>query len=142
MTDDLISVVGYGTFITRELWKEMKNVEPCLVKNHARIFPKGNWFPYVLPKEGASFWALKFDANEPQLKQLDYYEGVEAGLYERVLIPIIVKSGESKRAYIYIPTRQTIERQGLSPSMDPEDRWKEEIKKKPEIVAKFPELIS
>ncbi|MEJ2248527.1 MAG: gamma-glutamylcyclotransferase [Candidatus Lokiarchaeota archaeon] len=138
----LYSVVGYGTFITRGYWKEKENVEVCQVNGYRRIFPRGNWFPYVLPSEGDSFWALKFDVNSQQLEQLDYYEGVKAGLYKRVKTEIMLKNEEKSEAFIYVPTEATIESQNLALESDEEDQWKEEIKKVPEIVEKFPKLTS
>ncbi|TFF90560.1 MAG: gamma-glutamylcyclotransferase [Promethearchaeota archaeon] len=139
---ELISVVGYGTFITRGHWKDKKNVEVCKVIGYRRIFPKGNWFPYIIPSKGDSFWALKFDVNAQQLKHLDYYEGVQAGLYKRVKTKIQLKNGETSEAYVYVPTQQTIESQNLSLEIDKTDRWKEEIKQHPEVIQRFPELGS
>ncbi|TXT60479.1 MAG: hypothetical protein BAJALOKI2v1_100025 [Promethearchaeota archaeon] len=138
---DSVSVVGYGTFITRSLWKNKKNVQVCKVMGYKRIFPEGNWFPYVLPSETSSFWALKFDVNEEELKQLDYYEGVHADLYKREKTQVELKNGELIKAFIYVPTEKTIESQDLSEDMDNIDRWQEEIKAHPEIVEKFPELV-
>jgi gamma-glutamylcyclotransferase (GGCT)/AIG2-like uncharacterized protein YtfP len=139
---ELFSVVGYGTFITRNYWKDKENVEVCKVMDFRRIFPKGNWFPYALPSNGDSFWALKFDVDLQQLERLDYYEGVQAGLYKRVKTEIFLKNKEKTKAFIYVPTQDTIESQKLSLEIDKEDRWKEEIKKNPEVVEKFPELVS
>ena len=139
---DLISVVGYGTFITKGHWKDKDNVEVCIVKDFVRIHPKGNWFPFILPKKGNSFKALKFDVEKGQLNALDLYEGVSADLYDRVEIQVFLKNNDKINAFIYVPTQKTIESQGLTPEMDKNDRWREEIKKFPEIVNKFPELIS
>ncbi|MHA1294760.1 MAG: gamma-glutamylcyclotransferase family protein [Promethearchaeota archaeon] len=141
MLSHLISIVGYGTFITHYHWKGKRNVEVCLVKDYIRIFPQGNWFPYVLPCKGSSFWALKFDVNESQLKDLDFYEGVTSGLFKKTEIEIILKNNDKRKAFIYIPTEKTIQSQKLTSNLDKKDRWKEEIKKNPDIVKKFPELI-
>ncbi|MBD3197718.1 MAG: hypothetical protein GF317_21885 [Candidatus Lokiarchaeota archaeon] len=135
------SVVGYGTFITKKLWKNKRNVEVCKVLNFTRIFPKENWFPYVLPKKGESFWGLLFDVTSSELKELDYYEGVDSGLYKRVTTVVKTKDKEDKKAFIYVPTEHTINRANLSLEIDTNDRWKEEIKKSQEIVDKFPELV-
>ena len=135
-----ISVIGYGTFITRGHWKNKKNVELCKVINFIRIFPKGNWFPFVLPLENSSFWALKFDVNEEQLKDLDYYEGIHTGLFERHETEIILKNNKKAKAFIYVPTKNTINSLNLSHKLDLNDRWKEEIKKVPKVIMKFPEL--
>ena len=68
---NLFSVVGYGTFITHGHWKNKRNIEVCLVKDYIRILPKGNWFPYVIPLRESSFWALKFEVTEQELRDLD-----------------------------------------------------------------------
>ena len=139
---DLISIVGYGTFITKGHWKDQDNVEVCVVKDFVRILPRGNWFPYVLPAKGSSFTALKFDVRKGQLKTLDQYEGVSVELYDRVKTQVILKNNEMINAFIYVPTQKTIESQNLTPELDKNDRWREEIKKFPEVVMLFPELIS
>ena len=137
-----ISVIGYGTFITQGYWKNKKNVEVCLVNNFIRIFPKNSWFPFVLPLKKSSFWALKFEVTEGQLKELDYYEGIESGLFERSETEIVLKNTKTIKAIIYIPSKKTIESLKLKYEMDPNDKWKEEIRKDPELVMKFPELVS
>ena len=137
----LISIIGYGTFITRNLWKDKKNVEVCTVKNFTRIYPKNSWFPYVLRSKG-SFKALKFDVNEQELEILDRIEGVFEGLFKRVNTEIYLKNNQEASAFIYVPTDKTIKSQNLFLELDKTDQWKEEIKKYSEIVNKFPELIS
>jgi len=137
----LYSIIGYGTFITRGYWKDKQNVEICLVQNYARVLPDGSWFPYVLKSEESSFWALKFDVNKQQLKGLDDYEGVPSNLFERIEIDVILKNKDLISAFLYIPTKQTIISQKLSLKQDNYDNWKEEIKKHPEIVDNFPELV-
>jgi len=118
-SSSLYSVVGYGTFITRGYWKSKKNVEICLVRDYIRIFPPGNWFPYVLPCKLSSFFALKFDVNKEELGKIDFYIS----------------------AFIYVPSESTIKSQKLTPEIDKNDCWKEEIKKFPKLVSMFPELI-
>ncbi|TXT58779.1 MAG: hypothetical protein BAJALOKI1v1_1550008 [Promethearchaeota archaeon] len=140
MNNKKYSVVGYGTFITRGYWKDKSNVRVCKVIGFRRVFPEGNWFPYVLPDKESSFWALKFDVNLEELRELDIYEGVPAGLYKRIKTIIQVKDGIEEKAFIYVPTEKTITQQQLTIDMDKTDRWKEEIKKHHEIVDKFPKL--
>ncbi|MFX0057531.1 MAG: gamma-glutamylcyclotransferase family protein [Candidatus Hodarchaeota archaeon] len=137
----LYSVVGYGTFITRDYWRDKRNVEVCLVKNFIRIFPKGNWFPYVLPYKGASFYGLKFDVTHKELSHLDFYEGVSESYYDRKLIDVVLKNKKNIKAFLYIPSERTISSENLTLDLDKNDRWKEEIRKYPEIIKKFPELI-
>ena len=137
---NLVSIIGYGTFITRNLWKDKFNVEICLVKNFTRVFPKNSWFPYALPSNN-SFWALKFDVNQQELELLDSIEGVFDDLFERLITEVYLKNNKIFSAYIYIPTKKTIASQKLSLELDKNDQWKEEIKKYPEIVEKFPKLV-
>lgn len=137
---NLISIVGYGIFITRNLWKDKANVEVCLVKNFTRIYPIGNWFPFAL-RSNRSFKALKFDVNKQELETLDRIEGVSEGLFERVTIDIYLENKMKSSAYIYIPTDNTIRSQNLTLELDKTDRWKDVILKNTEVVNKFPELL-
>lgn len=137
---NLVSIIGYGTFITRNLWMDKLNVEVGLVKNFTRVFPKNSWFPYALCSKN-SFWALKFDVNQQELELLDSIEGVFDDLFERIITEVYLKNNRILSAYIYIPTKKTIASQKLSLELDKTDRWKEEIKNYPEIVEKFPELV-
>lgn len=138
---NLISVIGYGTFITRGLWKNKQNVVACLIKDYIRIFLEDDWYPYAIPLTGASFYALKFDVSEVDLKILDYYEGVPDGIFKRVKIEVLLKNDIKIEAFIYLPTDNIIKSYNLSPELDRFDRWKEKIKKIPEIGEKFPELL-
>jgi gamma-glutamylcyclotransferase (GGCT)/AIG2-like uncharacterized protein YtfP len=138
--NEYFSVVGYGTFITRGHWEHKQNVEPCIVRNYTRIFPQNYWFPVVLPSND-SFWALKFDVIEQELNKLDNYEGINYDFFERVQVEVELKTGSHINAFLYIPTENLIKGQNLTIDLDKNDKWKEEIKKFPEIVEKFPELI-
>ncbi len=138
---NLYSVVAYGTFITKGYWKDKKNVEICKVSGFKRILPEGNWFPYVIPNKNSFFWALKFDVTNEELQTLDFYEGTSMGLYKRTQIEVILKDGVKKKAFIYIPTEKTIKKKNLTLKIDIMDNWKKEIRKNPEIVEKFPELV-
>ncbi|MBY9005457.1 MAG: gamma-glutamylcyclotransferase [Candidatus Lokiarchaeota archaeon] len=135
------SIIGYGTFITEGYWKNKENLEICKVTGFRRILPEGNWFPYILIDKESSFWALKFDISEVELYKLDYYEGTSIGLYRRIQIEVEIKNNVLKKAFIYIPTEETIQKERLSLETDRKDKWKNEIKKIIEITEKFPELI-
>lgn len=137
---NLVSVIGYGTFITRGIWKDKKNVEVCIIKDYIRIFPKGNWFPYVLPCKGALVYALKFDVTEEELRNLDIYEGIPENYFKREKIEVYNKYNKPFKAFIYLPTKIMIKEYNLSVDMDKNDNWKKEIKKYPEVLNKFPEL--
>ena len=134
------SVIGYGTFITRGYWKDKQNIEPCLVSNYSRVFPPNYWFPVVFPSND-SFWALKFDVSQEELNQLDNYEGVHLGLFERIRTQVELKRGNKIIAFLYIPTENLIITQKLTIELDTSDRWKDHLKTFPEIVQLFPELI-
>jgi gamma-glutamylcyclotransferase (GGCT)/AIG2-like uncharacterized protein YtfP len=138
---NLVSVIGYGTFISRGIWRTKKNVEVCVVKDYVRIYPEGYWYPFILPSEGSSFYALKFEVTKEELGQLDLYEGVSEDYFRREIIEVYLKNNEKVQAYIYLPTDQLIIKYNLSVNLDEMDRWREEIKKDPEIIEKFPELI-
>ena len=138
---NFISVIGYGTFITLGHWKNKFNVEVCTVNNFTRIFPRNNWFPYAL-KSAGSFKALKFAVTKEEIKLLDEIEGVDSGLFKRVMVDILLKNNQSSSAFMYIPTEGTIVSQKLTLESDKIDRWKEEIKKIPEIVRNFPDLLT
>ncbi|MFX0019634.1 MAG: gamma-glutamylcyclotransferase family protein [Promethearchaeota archaeon] len=138
---NLVSVIGYGTFISRGIWRTKRNVEVCLIEGYIRIYPEGFWYPCVLPSERSSFYALKFDVTKEELRYLDFYEGVSENYFKREIIEVYLKNNEKVQAYIYLPTDQLITKYKLSVNLDEKDRWKEEIKKDSEIIEKFPELI-
>jgi len=138
---NLQPIIGYGTFITRGLWKNKINVEVCTVNNFTRIYTKGSWFPYAL-KSAGSFKALKFAVTKEEIKLFDEIEGVDSGLFKRVMVDILLKNNQSSSAFMYIPTEETIVSQKLTLESDKIDRWKEEIKKIPEIVRNFPHLFT
>jgi len=113
----------------------------CTVNNFTRIFPRNNWFPYAL-KSAGSFKALKFAVTKEEIKFLDEIEGVDSGLFKRVMVDILLKNNRSSSAFMYVPTEETIVSQKLTLESDKIDRWKEEIKKIPEIVRNFPDLLT
>ena len=84
---------------------------------------------------------MKFCISKEELKELDVYEGVSTGLFTRIETEIMLKNNRMTKAFIYVPTENTIISQKLTPEIDKNDKWKEEIKKIHEIVEKFPELI-
>ena len=136
-----ISIIGYGTFITLGRWRNKINVEVCVVNNFTRIFPRNSWFPYALKSSG-SFKALKMDVTTEELNFLDKIEGVDNGLFKRVKVDILLRNNQSSSAFMYVPTEETIVSQNLTLKLDKVDRWKEEIKIIPEIVRKFPDLLT
>jgi len=142
LSTDFIPIIGYGTFITHGFWKDKRNVEVCVVKDFIRIFiPKRNWFPYALSLKNSSFKALKFEVTKRELEELDIYEGVKSGLFKRVKTEVLLKNDKQIEAFIYIPTNNTINSQGLSPDLDKSDSWKKEIEKSSETLKNFPELL-
>jgi len=90
LSANFIPIIGYGTFITHDFWKDKKNVEVCRVKNYKRIYiPEKSWFPYALPQKNSYFKALKFEVTKQELEELDTYEGVKSGLFKRIKTEII-----------------------------------------------------
>ena len=121
------SIIGYGTFITRGVWENKVNVEVCVVQNYTRIYPKGYWFPFVLPSK-ESFWALKFEVDPLQLEILDNYEGLSSGFFKRVVADIVLKDNSKSKAFIYVPTKKTIEEQNLSSGYPDDEKGRIHIK--------------
>ena len=93
-------------------------------------------------KSSGSFKALKFDVTKEELNNLDKIEGVSTGLFKRVKVDILLKNNQISSVLIYAPTEETIVSQKLTLESDKIDRWKEEIKKIPEIVRNFPDLFT
>lgn len=139
--DELISIVGYGTFLTKGYWKGKKNVEPCLVRDYIRILPEGYWYPFALYKKGASFWALKFDITVIELDTLDIYEGVAEKLYDRILINVELEENRIISAYLYVPSQNTIQNSKLTTDLDEQDRWREKLLLNSELISQFPILF-
>ncbi len=140
--DSRVLMVGYGTFITNETYKNSKDVKVCVVRGYRRLWLKSTFYPFVLPDPNyAGIHGLVFSISKDQLKNLDIYEGVEAGLYSREMLTVQTLDGSTTDAYIYIPTQKCINEFGLSLRKDPEDCWIEEIKKNPKIFERFPKLI-
>jgi len=113
----------------------------CTVNCFTRIFPINSWFPYALKSSG-SFKALKIDVTKEDIKLLDVIEGVDNGLFKRLMVDILLKNNQPSSAFMYVPTEETIVSQKLTLESDEVDRWKEEIKKIPEIVRNFPDLFT
>ena len=142
MGEDNVFMVGYGTFITNETYLNSKDVKVCIVPKHRRMWLKTTIFPFILPDPTFSgIHALIFSINKGQLKNLDIYEGVEAGLYSREEISVEDLKGNNLEAYIYIPTEKCIAEYELSLDKDPTDCWMEEIRKNSNIYEKYPQLI-
>jgi len=106
-------IVGYGTFITNKMFKLTKDVKVCFVPKCRRIYIPSEHFPFALEdpsKDG--FFALLFKVEHKEFKRLDFYEGVDAGLFYRKEISILVKKDiktyDKEKAFIYLPTEQSI----------------------------------
>ena len=139
-------VIGYGTFITNKMFKFTKDVKICFVPKCRRIYIPSEHFPFALEdpsKDG--FFALLFKVEHKEFKRLDFYEGVDAGLFYRKEISILVKKDiktyDKEKAFIYLPTEQSISDHNITLDSDKEDEWIEKIRANPEICEKFPELL-
>ncbi|QEE15501.1 gamma-glutamylcyclotransferase family protein [Promethearchaeum syntrophicum] len=138
-------IVGYGTFITNKMFKFSKDVKICFVPKCRRIYVNTEHFPFALDDpSNDGFFALLFRVEHNEFKRLDFYEGVDAGLFYRKKIPILVKKDLNyvkKQAYIYLPTEKSISDHNLSLECDKEDKWIEKIRENPDVCEKFPELL-
>ena len=135
-------LIGYGSFITNKSFIESHTIFLCKIKGYRRLWFKTTVFPFILPDPSFSgIHALCFTIEEEQIKNLDKYEGVDAGLYSREKILVEFIDGNQCYAYIYIPTNKCIQEYDLTFNNDPDDVWMDEIKKFPEVCKKYPELL-
>ncbi|MFW9887188.1 MAG: gamma-glutamylcyclotransferase family protein [Candidatus Thorarchaeota archaeon] len=138
-------LVGYGTFITRGIWKRYPSCRVCRVPGLRRVYdPKMAWFPFAIVDEQAEMLAVCFLVDEDSLEAFDRYEGVGQGLYERVKREVLVKEDDGtwgfRDAWIYLPTSDTM-KHPLFPWKDTDDRWfQEQIRVLAELQDSFPEL--
>ncbi len=144
--EDIDLIVGYGTFITNKMFKFSKDVKICFVPKCRRIYITSEHFPFALDDpSNEGFFALLFKVEHKEFKRLDYYEGVDAGLFYRKKVSILVKKDLTnyvkKRAFIYLPTEQSISDHNLTLDCDKEDGWIEKIRAIPDVCEKFPELL-
>ena len=59
-------------------------------------------FPYIIPSEkGSQIVGEVYLVDQETLKELDYYEGVETGLYKRAKFKIILNEGKTITAWLY-----------------------------------------
>ena len=144
--EDIDLIVGYGTFITNKMFKFSKDVKICFVPKCRRIYINSEHFPFALDDPtNEGFFALLFKVEHKEFKRLDYYEGVDAGLFYRKKVSILVKKDltiyAKKLAFIYLPTEQSISDHNLTLDCDKEDGWIEKIRANPDVCEKFPELL-
>ncbi len=136
-------VVGYGTFITRRLWKQHPTRQVCWVLGHRRVYdPRFAPFPFAIKSADSSFLGILFPATESELERLDYYEGVDSGLYYRKTCTVrLAGTNQIESAWIYLPTEKTSSRPGF-PWTDTVDLWMiDVILKDPELRSLFKEFI-
>ncbi|MHA1617968.1 MAG: gamma-glutamylcyclotransferase family protein [Promethearchaeota archaeon] len=137
-----IFIVGYGTFIPNQEVLKSSNIQVCKIHHFRRIWTGETIFPFVLKDPTfQGFYGLVFQVSRNRLAKLDFYEGVDQGMFTRDSIEVELLSGELLSASIYVPTSKTISEYNLSYASDPEDLWMEEIRKNEEICALFPQLI-
>lgn len=142
----MLKIFGYGTFITKKLYKNSSNVQPAYLSGYFRVYNPNNWFPYVLKDDGSQrdnksgFWGLVFEVNKEELAQLDRYEG-KGVLYDRIVEKVSLKDGQIVECYLYYPTAATIENNKLYNLIKLGDVWRKKIiEEYPEIIDEFPEL--
>ena len=143
MEDDrLTPMIGYGTFITSEIFRNKRNIEPCFIPHFRRIIPPA-WdaYPFALPDPAyPGFFGLKFEVDALQLKELDLIEGVDSKLYYREKVEILIRGGKKTEAFIYIPTETTQNRFKITLTADLNDRWLEFIRQHHNLLREIPEV--
>ena len=147
---ETFKIFGYGTFITRKMYKDKRNVEVAYLPDYFRVFrPQLDWFPYIIHKDeiknveinvNPGFWGLIFEVNSEKLVNLDRYEG-SGVLYKRIYINCFLKDGKKEKTFIYYPKDEIIRDYNLVSFISFGDLWREKIIIEfPEIVIEFPEL--
>ncbi|MEM2144931.1 MAG: gamma-glutamylcyclotransferase family protein [Candidatus Jordarchaeaceae archaeon] len=104
--NEQIYLFVYGTLMDQEFVENL--VRKRLDYSHAKLYgfekiSPSNSFPYsyIIPRDGCEVEGMLIkglDANS--LKILDKYEGVDSGLYRRILVQILTNQGKIK-AYTY-----------------------------------------
>lgn len=108
------SVFGYGTFITKQMYKGKQNVRAAYLPNYYRVYRPQDWFPYILMDDNSfrnvksGFWGLLFYVTENELRHLDQYEG-EGSIYRRIRVDGLEKTGEETEFFVYYPMNHRIE---------------------------------
>jgi hypothetical protein len=143
------TMVGYGTFITRRMFRPDSHPRVVTITGFRRVFnPRIAGFPFVLPDPCGSFKGIAFDVKtDDELREKDRYESCRGdptvdgeGLYFRMLANIIEADGTTTKAWIYVPTKMTRDRDNVTLDMDTEDKWIDVIKR--ENVTEFPDLVT
>lgn len=139
-------VFGYGTFITKQVYKDKEKVRPAYLPDYFRVYRPQDWFPYVLrdddshPEVKSGFWGLLFKVNDEELRNLDIYEG-EGRLYRRIKANGLEKNGDEAEFYIYYPMDSTIREMNLHQYVSSGDLWRQKIiDEHPGIIQDYPQL--
>lgn len=142
----MFKIFGYGTFITKKLYKSSFNVQPAYLSGYFRIYSPNHWFPFIVKDNGnykkfkSGFWGLIFEVDQKELAYLDMYES-EGQLYDRIIERVVLKSGQLVECYLYYPTQKIIEDNNLYELIQLGDGWRQKIINEfPEIISEFPEL--
>lgn len=142
----LHKVFGYGTFITKKLYRNRRNVKSAFLPRYFRISKHSDLYPYILKDKGqypdrkSGFWGLTFDVNDRELQDLDNYE-LLGTLYDRILESCLFTDGTKKPVSLYYPTQAIINKYELNQLIPLGDLWQKRIVEKfPEIIQEFPEL--
>ncbi|MBD3352412.1 MAG: hypothetical protein GF364_13070 [Candidatus Lokiarchaeota archaeon] len=144
----MMLVFGYGTFITKKIYKDKNNVQPAYLPRYFRVYRPRDWFPYVIKSSDCNdsvdfkpgFWGLVFQVNKSELTELDLYEG-EGSLYKRISEQFLLPDGSKIDAFLYYPMKNTIRRYNLMDYIRLGDLWRKKIiEEHPDIVKEFPQL--
>ena len=97
-----MKIFGYGTFITRGIYREYPNIRAAYLLGFIRIHRPVDPFPYILSNEYnpkiRGFWGLVFEVDDRGLDQLDYYEG---SLYSRLHVTVQYPNKSKESVMVY-----------------------------------------
>lgn len=63
-------------------------------------------FPGIIPEPGGMVLGELWDVPKEAIPELDYYEGVDAGLYRREKTEVEAVGGKKEKAFIYVWNRK------------------------------------
>jgi len=123
------------------MYANYKNIKSAYLPGYARVCREYDSFPYVMETENSvGFWGLVFDVTKRELSVLDHYEGVSAGLYNRIEVECIYKDKSKEKVFLYVPTDETIKFSRLNGLSKKDDLWYDRIQEYHTIISAFPEL--
>tara|TARA_A100000172_G_scaffold63891_1_gene43320 strand:- start:2786 stop:3154 length:369 start_codon:yes stop_codon:yes gene_type:complete len=82
-----------------------------IVERSSLVYPGHKNFPAVIQNDkGAGTVVELHNVSEEDLSRYDMYEGVDSGLYRRVMVQIEMDSGEEEEAWMYVAGDEMMQR--------------------------------